>query len=631
MPSQAESTIKAAIFGRGDTFFDGDADAWPNDDLREPVGLTCSDEIDIGLSRKRLCLESYIEANDEAVAQKKLGSLGRSNSTEGLSGPRTTAAHHSLFTGQRALFLPIDGGQSSVRNLRKSKFAANGGAVADAFDPGVTFLLCDDDLNASMILAALNFDQLPEHVVPMRHAWISECLVQVTVADCSKFAIEGFLLPQVPVAPSQSADISGTPDTPVSLIIKAQKGAPAIDVISLTPEGDESRSDDLTALIHQVQLGEASEEDQPQGGEARWQSYFKCMHAHAGPKQQDLCVNEALANALMELAALCDAMPEAHDKFRSLNYRKAAATIRRRRKSVTSSSARKLPHIGQNIAAKVDEFLTTGKIGKLELWRQKLQPVLFLTKIYGVGPVQAYKWYEQGLTTLDDVVARGNPSTNQRLGIQYFDNLQARIPRAEADEHLAIVKEAAERLDSELVVVCLGSYRRGALDCGDVDFLITKENASSEVLWPTFNALISSLVGYLTHPLLVSSSREDGKKWQGLCRIPGRSDAVQRRVDFLLVPWQERGAALIYFTGNDLFNRSVFSCSFLATTDTRSIRLLARKKGLCLSEKGLFSGIVRDRKGIKLTQGIRLPCDTEEDIFDYLRVPYRPPEHRNVG
>ena len=64
---------------------------------------------------------------------------------------------------------------------------------------------------------------------------------------------------------------------------------------------------------------------------------------------------------------------------------------------------------------------------------------------------------------------------------------------------------------------------------------------------------------------LALARHDDGTKWHGASRIGGPdSNKPWRRIDFLLVPEEEMGAALLYFTGNDIFNRSM--------------RLLASKK-----------------------------------------------------
>lgn len=85
-------------------------------------------------------------------------------------------------------------------------------------------------------------------------------------------------------------------------------------------------------------------------------------------------------------------------------------------------------------------------------------------------------------------------------------------------------------------------------------------------------------------------------------------------MDLLLVPEAEMGAALIYFTGNDIFNRSM--------------RLLARKKGMRLNQKGLYKDVKRGRRGEKLNEGTLVEGRCERRIFEVLGVPWREPGER---
>ncbi|XP_070001666.1 DNA polymerase lambda-like [Penaeus vannamei] len=60
----------------------------------------------------------------------------------------------------------------------------------------------------------------------------------------------------------------------------------------------------------------------------------------------------------------------------------------------------------------------------------------------------------------------------------------------------------------------------------------------------------------------------------------------------------------------------------------RSMRLLAIKMGMSLSEHGLRTGIIR-QKGEKLTKGQLLHTPTEESIFKHLGLDYCSPEERD--
>ncbi|KAG8824690.1 hypothetical protein FRC19_001270 [Serendipita sp. 401] len=102
-------------------------------------------------------------------------------------------------------------------------------------------------------------------------------------------------------------------------------------------------------------------------------------------------------------------------------------------------------------------------------------------------------------------------------------------------------------------------------------------------------------------------------KYMGLCR---RSPVDRvRRIDILTIPFEQWGAALVYFTGDDIFNRSM--------------RLLANKKGMSLNQRGLYDGVVRDPKTrLKTAVGRIIASRTEQEIFRALGVPWQEPHER---
>ena len=102
-------------------------------------------------------------------------------------------------------------------------------------------------------------------------------------------------------------------------------------------------------------------------------------------------------------------------------------------------------------------------------------------------------------------------------------------------------------------------------------------------------------------------------KYLGVCKLL-KPDSKHRRLDIIVVPHAERAPALLYFTGSAHFNRSM--------------RLLASKMGMSLSEHSLRTGIVRKGRE-KLNSGSALPTPTEESIFQLLNLPYREPQERD--
>jgi DNA polymerase IV len=150
----------------------------------------------------------------------------------------------------------------------------------------------------------------------------------------------------------------------------------------------------------------------------------------------------------------------------------------------------------------------------------------------------------------------------------------------------------------------------------DIDFMLTKPGtSSSHDLHPFLIQLVDKLTreGFLVAALVKPGSvNGSGSKWHGAALLPGTT--IWRRIDLLLVPETEWGAALIYFTGDDIFNRS--------------IRLLSSRKGMRLNQRGLYKDVMRGPGRVKLNEGTLIEGADEKKIFAALGVPWRPPEQR---
>lgn len=326
--------------------------------------------------------------------------------------------------------------------------------------------------------------------------------------------------------------------------------------------------------------------------------------------------NSRTISILQEMA---DYYARMGDTWRPIAYRKAITTLKRQTKLIsTAEEAARLPAIGQRLAQKIEEIVLTDHLKRLD--NAKSEPSdkilqLFLG-IYGIGISQASTWLQQGYCTLDDLLAHANLTENQRLGIIHYADFQTRIPRAEVSALGQIVKDTASSIDPTVEVIIGGSYRRGAESCGDIDVLLTKPGTSAcSDLSPFLHELVSQLrsSGLLVAALAVGRS-ESSSKWHGCCVLPGQDPPIWRRIDFHLAPASELGAALIYFTGNEIFNRS--------------IRLLASRRGMRLNQRGLFKNVMRGLGRVKLNEGELVEGADEKKIFAALGVPWRPPEER---
>lgn len=66
---------------------------------------------------------------------------------------------------------------------------------------------------------------------------------------------------------------------------------------------------------------------------------------------------------------------------------------------------------------------------------------------------------------------------------------------------------------------------------------------------------------------------------------------------------------------------------------SRSLRYFANGCYWTLSDRGLrpFYGVFDKGRQVAAAEGPSVRCDTEEDVFRALGVPYRPPHERNCG
>ncbi|KAH8179786.1 DNA polymerase beta palm domain-containing protein [Sarocladium implicatum] len=408
---------------------------------------------------------------------------------------------------------------------------------------------------------------------------------------------------------------------------------------TLEEEAEQSDSD-----AEQVQDG-SSENIMPQvGGRFRkrlgFEERFACNQA--GAKEAKL--DNPNARTIEVLQKMADYYNRTNDHWRTTSYRKAISTLKRQTQRIaTEDEAYRLPSIGRRLAQKIEEIVTTDSLQRLEYAQQEpmTESLQLFMGIYGVGNSLAQQWIAQGYRTLDDLVAKAKLTPNQRLGIEHYDDLNKRIPRVEMDELGKLVKGMARQIDPAVELIIGGSYRRGAESSGDIDFIITREGTSSTAeLMPFLQELVQRLEekGILVARLASSRSEGDGSKWHGCCVLPftpgihNNDDdastagvsathdtrfqyrAIWRRIDFLLVPATERGAALLYFTGNDIFNRSM--------------RLLASRKGMRLNQRGLYRDVMRGPSREKLSEGELVEGRDERVIFEVLGVRWREPHER---
>ncbi|ESO02110.1 hypothetical protein HELRODRAFT_161346 [Helobdella robusta] len=302
-----------------------------------------------------------------------------------------------------------------------------------------------------------------------------------------------------------------------------------------------------------------------------------------------------------------------NEKWKALSYKKAIISLKKHPAKIsTFEEAKSLSGVGEKLAEKIWEIVESGKLRKLDELSETEEVTSLNTfvNVWGAGPKTAQTWFAQGFRSLKDLEEKAQLTRCQKIGLKYYDELIERMERAEVQKIESVVLTEVNILRPGCELVVCGSYRRGQTTCGDVDILITHPDGSSHV--GLFDALIGSLTetGFLTDELIIAHNGPQ-QKYLGLCKLP---ESKHRRIDIIVTPHNEFYTALVYFTGSGHFNRSM--------------RHMASKMNMSLNEHGLYTGVTRNN-GVKVCSGSSLPITSEESIFKYLGVPFRPPEERD--
>ncbi|PCH43258.1 hypothetical protein WOLCODRAFT_132716 [Wolfiporia cocos MD-104 SS10] len=331
------------------------------------------------------------------------------------------------------------------------------------------------------------------------------------------------------------------------------------------------------------------------GREATVQRGFLCDAKGTGlPAPR--CANQDVIDKLEELMELHKSKLSDEDRWRVFSYGKAIRALRSCPERIRSyEQAKAIKGVGDKTARKIMEILETGDLRRIYHERtDDVDVVNLFMGIYGVGRNIAYIWYSNGCRTLDDVKARKGGiklTAAQEIGLRYYTDINSRMPRSEAAEIFEMIKPIALAIDPKLFIEIMGSYRRGKADCGDIDILITRPTDDGKTHQGVLLKLLRELhcQGIVTEDLCLPDDFDDLELvYRGLCRRDSKSP--RRRIDFLTVPYTSRGAALLYYTGDDIFNRS--------------LRLKANVMGYSLNQRGLYAGVVRD------------PCDRRQKLDD---------------
>lgn len=317
-------------------------------------------------------------------------------------------------------------------------------------------------------------------------------------------------------------------------------------------------------------------------------------------KKTPIRLNETFIKVMDELTTI---MTRQGEGFRAKAYRQAGEAITNYKGDITDPEQLKgVKYIGKTIMEKLKEYVKTGTLRLLD--RERKNPLNLLTKVYGIGPKKAKEFISKGITTIQDLRDNeGLLTKNMKIGVKYFDDIEARIPREEIVEYDKILKRIFNTSTPPgSMMEIVGSYRRGAKTSGDIDIIITNDENNNKILDLFLDKLVKDKI-------IVEILSKGKIKSMSIGQIPGHRP---RRLDFMYAPPKEYAFATLYFTGSKAFNTVQ--------------RQRALDMGYTLNEHG-FHHMVTGEKGKKVEGDF----PNEESIFNFLGMKYIPPDKRIDG
>lgn len=533
------------------------------------------------------------------------------------------------FEGVNVLF--ISGGVSPKRlQIWKERVKGLGGVVVEpcnGIKKCLTHVLANDHkfLTKDASIQKLKFSQ---KVSILKYKWVEDCLKEGKLLPCDLYRLEDLasnsssccITREVPEVSNNALPESRTSAFSIEMKVDDFKQDTEISHGACHAAGELNAMELGVETEISSPKAENLDFDEDDNFERKLDSdeENECeksnMDRHA--KCEPPGLNEHITGILREMWDIYESV--LGDEWRSLTYRKAAIQLEKLPCRIFNfEDVKHLPGIGSSMVEKIKEILCTGRLQKLESLKAdpKVQTLQHLASIWGVGPKLAQKLYQAGHRSVEDLVKESSLSQMARIGIMYYKDLTLRIPRDEVEAAEKYVQRVAEDLCPGICIRVAGSYRRGKLTCGDIDFLATHPDGYSHkgFLVKLVGKLKST--GFVTEGLHCTDHSSEGTKkvdtFMGIGRIPEHQH--YRRLDIKVYPKEAYAFALVYFTGNDVLNRK--------------IRYAAQRKGYKLNDQGLFIRF-GGKKGISSTKCI--PCETEEEVFSKVGFPYYEPHDREL-
>ena len=312
--------------------------------------------------------------------------------------------------------------------------------------------------------------------------------------------------------------------------------------------------------------------------------------------------NFDVARLFDEMAHLLEARGES--VFRVRAYQRGAQALQALTEDIAAVAARGgltgVPAIGRDLAARIEEYLATGRLAQLEALRAELPPgFLGLLEIRGLGPRTARALREQlGVDSVERLEAlcrsgqiigvaaiREKSRQNILAAIERWKRGRARLPLAAARATAGQIGEVLRAHGGVERLEVAGSLRRMRDTVKDIDLLVTSTDPGH--VMRTFTTLPSVVEVVAEGPTRTTVRHRDGLA-----------------IDLRVVEPSAFGAALQYFTGSKEHNVRV--------------REMAARRGLRISEYGVFDEAT----------GARVGGATEDEVYASVGLPWIPPELR---
>jgi len=313
--------------------------------------------------------------------------------------------------------------------------------------------------------------------------------------------------------------------------------------------------------------------------------------------------NTEIAKVFQDMADLLELKGENPFKIRA--YQRAARAIEHLPKELEiaveeGEDLQAIPGVGEAIAKKITELVTTGKLRVYEELKAEFpEGITALLEIPGIGPKTAKKLStELGIKSVDELeqaIKDGRVARLFRLGEKTAENIlqqiqalrrkDQRIPIGEALPVVDEVLNALRTIPGVKNLTAAGSLRRFRETVGDIDLMGTADNPEEVIK------------AFVSLPQVRQVLAQGPTKASVI--LPGGLQA-----DLRMVEHDSFGSLLQYFTGSKQHNIA--------------LRTKEQKRGLKLSEYGITD----------LSTNNLEKFATEEEFYHRLGLQYIPPELR---